>query len=98
MEIHSNLLHQIPVPKQTLQKKNNTPLVATIKVGDVEEGERVYFDEPVVKNSFLNNIFVKIKQNYLKKRIEKLESIPENKRTPVQQAEIEANRLSGEIL
>lgn len=85
----ASLLSTIPVPAQNWQTQSKTPIVASIRVGDV------VCDEPEKDNrSFITKIIDRLKENMIQKRIKKLESIPPEQRTPAQQAEYDANKQS----
>lgn len=91
MAVYASLLSTIPIPQQNWQTKCASPTVASIKVSDVED-ERQLEDAP--SKSFVSRFIENLKQTYLQKRLKKLENIPEDKRTPNQQAELEANKQS----
>ena len=94
MVVYASLLSKIPITEKNWQIKSNVPSVASVKISDIEEDRPFYDKEPLFKNNFLNKLATKIKNIYAQKRIEKLENIPEESRTPVQKAEIEANKQS----
>lgn len=85
----ASLLSTIPTTTQNWQTQSKTPIIASVRVGDVV-GE-----EPKQDNrSFITKYIDKLKENMIQKRIKKLESIPPEKRTPAQQAEYDANKQS----
>lgn len=93
MPVYSSLLSTIPIPEKQWQTKSETPVIASVKVGNVEtETEKNAQTE--ANSSFLGKYIEKLKQKVLERRLKKLESIPEAQRTPAQKAEIEANNLS----
>ena len=71
---------------QTYQTQNQAPAIASVKVADVVG----YSETP--KKSFFSRFAENIKTRLIQKRIAKLESIPPEKRTPNQQAELDANK------
>lgn len=95
MAIESNLVSQIPLPSQNWQIKSNVPAVASVKVSDVEDDTP---DNTAVVQNKSNGFFEKIKAYFVAKRIKQLENIPAEKRTPAQQAEIEANQKSADYM
>ena len=88
MTAHASLLSQIPMPQAQWKTITQTPVVASVKVGDV--GDTAKYE----KTDFQFGFIEKIKQKLIEKRLAKLENIPPERRTPVQQAEIEANKKS----
>ena len=91
MPVYASLLSTMPVQEQNWKTKSNVPPVASVKVSEVNEGFRADKD-PVFGISFLDNLFEKLKQKYTEKRIKKLENIPPEKRTQIQQDELDANK------
>ena len=88
MTAYASLLSQIPMPQRQWQTVVKAPVVASVKVGDV--GACTNSANTDSKTGFVE----KIKQKLIEKRLASLESIPPEKRTLVQQAEIEANNKS----
>ncbi len=95
MAIESNLVSQIPIPVQNWQTKSNIPSVATVKVNDIEENTPECAQNNTKKT---DSFFEKIKAYFVEKRLKHLENIPAEKRTPLQQAEIEANQKSADYM
>ena len=94
MAVYASLLNSIPLPQKQWQTKSDVPSVAAVKVGDITGGRdgAVCVDNGCSSDS---KGWLAVFRNYLlAKRLKKLESIPEEKRTPAQQAEIEANKQS----
>ncbi len=96
MPVYASLLSNVPVPEQNWQTKPNAPAIASVKVGEVCDSG--YSQPNVVQDDSSKTIFGKwvdnLRQKLVQKRMQKLESIPEDKRTPAQQAEYEANQKS----
>lgn len=89
MAVYASLLSTIPIPQQQWQTKSQTPIVASVNVGDV-----LYCDK---RSSFQTTdkqlgFWDRLKQSFVEKRLKKLENIPPENRTPAQQAEIDANK------
>ncbi len=84
----TSLLSSMPKPSQNWQQ-HTAPVIASVKVGDVVGG-----DSKPQKKSFLSRLFDNLRTRLVQKRIAKLESIPPEKRTPTQQAELDANKQS----
>ena len=95
MSLESGLVSKIPFPSQNWQTKTNVPPVASIKVSDVEDEGRQNTASVQDKS---NVFFEKIKAYFVAKRIKQLKNIAEDKRTPAQQAEIEANKKSADYM
>lgn len=89
MAVYASLLSTVPIPQQQWQTKSQIPVVASVKVGDV-----VYQDKGLSSSLTDKSIgfWDRLKQSLVKKRLEKLENIAPENRTPAQQAEIEANK------
>ena len=89
MAVYASLLSTVPIPQQQWQTKSQIPVVASVKVGDV-----VYQDKGSSSSLTDKSIgfWDRLKQSLVKKRLEKLENIAPENRTPAQQAEIEANK------
>ena len=85
----ASLLSTMQKPSQNWQNQNTTPIIASVKVSDVI-GENTNTE----KKSFITEFIEGIKTKMVQKRIAKLESIPPEKRTPTQQAELDANKQS----
>ena len=83
----TSLISTMQKPSQNWQTQTATPVIASVKVGDVvgNNGE-------TTKKSFVTRIIDNLKSRLVQKRIAKLESIPPEKRTPTQQAELDANK------
>ncbi len=83
----TSLISTMQKPSQNWQTQTATPVIASVKVGDVvgDNGE-------TTKKSFVTRIIDNLKSRLVQKRIAKLESIPPEKRTPTQQAELDANK------
>ena len=88
MTAYASLLSQIPIPQKQWQTTTKAPIVASVKVGEIDGLSKS--EQSDFGLSFLD----KIKQKLVEKRLAKLESIPPEKRTAIQQAEIEANKKS----
>ena len=95
MSLESGLVSKIPFPSQNWQTKTNVPPVASVKVSNVEDKGRQNIESLQDKS---NGLFEKIKAYFVAKRIKQLENIPEDKRTPAQKAEIEANKKSADYM
>lgn len=96
MAVYASLLSSIPVPKQQWQTKSDIPVVASVKVADVDDSDSAAIQKKSSDShtSLFGRYIANLKQKMLETRIKKLESIPEQSRTPVQQAELEANKKS----
>ena len=83
----TSLISTMQKTSQNWQIQTATPVIASVKVGDVvgNNGE-------TTKKSFVTRIIDNLKSRLVQKRIAKLESIPPEKRTPTQQAELDANK------
>lgn len=96
MPVYASLLSNVPVPEQNWHTKSNAPAIASIKVGEVCQSGPSQTN--VMQNDSSKTFFGKwinnLRQKLVQKRMQKLESIPEDKRTPAQQAEYEANQKS----
>lgn len=90
MTVSNNLLNVVSVQKNN-NLKNITP-VASVCIADVSEDSLFKEEEPLFSNKALNVLAEKIKQKLFDLRIKKLENIPPEKRTKIQEAEIEANQ------
>lgn len=91
MAVYASLLSTIPLPSQNWQTQSTVPSVASIKVGDISND---CTQKLPGEDSFSSGILSRLRNYFLQKRLQKLESIPPEKRTAVQQAEIEANKKS----
>ena len=85
----ASLLSTIPVPSQQSTGVKSTPIVASVKVGDI-----VCDDAKNNGRSFFARYIDALKNKILENRIKKLENIAPENRTPAQQAEIDANKNS----
>lgn len=90
MAVYASLLSTIPMPQQNWQAKSNVPAVASVKVGDITD----CVQEVSVQEPDSTGMFARLKNYFLQKRLKQLENIPPEKRTAVQQAELEANKQS----
>ena len=89
MAVYASLLSTIPIPQQQWQTKSQTPVVASVNVGDVlRNGE----SSPVTLTDKSFGFLDRLKQSLIEKRLKKLESISPENRTPAQQAELDANK------
>lgn len=95
MAIESNPVSSIPVQSPIWQTKTNIPAVASVKVSEVENDGTQNVEMPLKK---INSLFDKIKAYFVAKRIKHLENIPEDKRTPAQRAELQANQKSADYM
>ena len=87
-----NFVPNMQIQGQSWQSKTDTPVIASIKVGDVTDSAQL--DKPEANDNFLQ----KLRNYFINKRRQKLESIPPEKRTASQQAEIEANKKSVDYM
>lgn len=91
MAVYASLLSTIPIPQQQWQTKTQTPVVASVNVGEV-----IYDDKNSTsitsKSEKQIGLWDRIKQSLVEIRLKKLENIAPEKRTPAQQAEIDANK------
>ena len=85
----TSLISTMQKPSQNWQTQTTTPAIASVKVGEV-----VGDNSETPKKSFITRIIENLKTRLVQKRIAKLESIPPEKRTPTQQAELDANKQS----
>lgn len=92
MTVYASLLSQVPIPQKQWQTKSDTPVIASVNVGGV------VVDGANPELSRFERFLETIKSKILKKRLAKLESIPQEKRTLVQQAEIDANKNSFDYM
>lgn len=90
MAVYASLLSTIPMPQQNWQAKSSVPAVASVKVGDFTD----CVQDVQVQESDDTGMFARLKNYFLQKRLKQLENIPPEKRTAVQQAELEANKQS----
>ena len=82
----TSLISVMQKTSQNRQTQTATPVIASVKVGNIA-GD----NSETPKKSFFTRIIENLKTRLVQKRIAKLESIPPEKRTVSQQAEIEAN-------
>ncbi len=89
MAVYASLLSTIPIPQQQWQTKSQTPVVASVNVGDVLSTNKNQSSSLADKSL---GFWDRVKQSLIQKRLKKLESISPENRTPAQQAEIDANK------
>ena len=90
----TSLLSQIPMP---VQKSEIQPPAASVKVGDVEiesSDSNPINSNPVLSLPEGNSFFQKLKNKFIQYRMNKIARKLPEQRTPVEQAEYEANQRS----
>lgn len=90
----TSLLSQIPMPAQ---KSEIQPPAASVKVGDVEiesSDSNPINSNPVLSLPEGNSFFQKLKNKFIQYRMNKIARKSPEQRTPVEQAEYEANQRS----
>ena len=93
MTAGTSLISTMQKPSQNWQPQTVAPAIASVKVGEV-----VGDNTETPKKSFITRIIENLKTRLVQKRIAKLESIPPEKRTPTQQAELDANKQSANFM
>lgn len=88
MTIGASLLSQIPMPKQGVVSQQP---VASVKVGDIER-------EVSVGDEQGGNWLDKLKNKFIRYRMNKISQKLPEERTPVEQAEYEANLKSVDCM
>lgn len=89
MAVYASLLSTIPIPQQQWQTKSQTPVVASVNVGDVLLNDKSS-SYTLPKQSL--GFWDRLKQSLIERRLKKLENISPENRTLAQQAEIDANK------
>lgn len=87
MTIGTNLLDTIPMPTAKPMPQNT--VVASVKVGDIDDSGS---NKPIYKEPERGGFFNKIRNILVEYRMKKIAAKAPDLRTPVEQAEYEANQ------